>query len=135
MECIFCKIIARELPAEILYEDDGIMAILDINPMNFGHALVMPKMHCENILETPTYLIPGIFTLSQEIAIAIKSALCADGINIISNIGEAAGQTIFHTHIHIIPRHTDDGFKFRLNLKKYRDDELERVALKIRQSL
>ena len=135
MECIFCKIIAKELPAEVIYEDDEILSILDINPMNFGHTLIMPKLHCSDILIMPAYLMPKIFTLAQTIAVAIKESLNADGINLISNIGEAAGQTVFHTHIHIIPRHEEDGFKFRLNLKKYDNGELTNIANKIRNSL
>lgn len=135
MDCIFCQIINRQLPAEILYEDEALIAILDINPMNYGHTLVIPKEHTENMIEVAPNLIPSIFQLSQNLAKAIRQSLQADGINIISNIGHAAGQSVFHTHIHIIPRRIDDEFKFRLNLKKYQPGQLQEYAGKIRNCL
>ena len=135
MNCIFCKIISRELPAEVLFEDNDTIVILDINPMNYGHTLVIPKEHSENFLETAPNLLEKLFLVSQSVAKSIKKSLSADGINIVLNNGSAAGQTVFHTHIHIIPRMNDDEFKFHLNLKKYTKNQLSEYGQLIRELL
>ena len=105
--CIFCKIIKNEIPAVKIYEDAETLAFLDINPDTRGHALVIPKNHHENIYSLPveTWCLMNI--TAQKIAIAIKNALSADGINIIMNNESAAHQIIFHAHIHIIPRYNE----------------------------
>jgi histidine triad (HIT) family protein len=92
-------------------------------------------MHSENLIEAAPALIPRMFLLSQTMARAIKEALQADGMNIIANIGAAAGQSVFHTHIHLIPRNENDGFRFRLHLKKYQPEQLQEYAGKIRNCL
>ncbi|HRI47999.1 MAG TPA: HIT family protein, partial [Ignavibacteriaceae bacterium] len=106
-----------------------------IRPFNYGHSLVIPKNHYENFSEvTEEDLFPMIKSV-QEISKAIKSSLNADGFNVLSNNGAAAGQTIYHCHFHIIPRFTSDGFKFKMNLKEYSEDEMKEVAVKIKKYL
>lgn len=108
--CVFCKIITGEIPSKKVYEDDFTIAFLDIKPSNPGHTLVIPKEHFENIYSMPAEAFARLAITSQKIAIATKQALDCDGINIIMNNEAAAGQIIFHSHIHIIPRNQTDGF-------------------------
>lgn len=105
--CVFCKIIKNEIPAVKIYEDAETLAFLDINPDTRGHALIISKSHHENIYSLPveTWCLMNI--TAQKIAIAVKNALSADGVNIIMNNESAAHQIIFHAHIHIIPRYND----------------------------
>lgn len=109
MDCIFCKIVNYEIPGEIIYEDEKIMAFLDLHPAVKGHALLIPKVHCENFLALPDDLITYLFHRAKEIAPAIMKGSHADGFNIGINNGSSAGQVIFHCHIHLIPRHQNDG--------------------------
>lgn len=109
-DCLFCKIIAQELPCHQVYEDNNWLAFLDINPVNLGHILVLPKQHHRNLLDLPENLLREIGPLIQKIALAAKEATQADGINIGWNNEASAGQIIFHSHIHIIPRFKGDGF-------------------------
>lgn len=110
-DCIFCKIINKELPADFVYENDRIVAFLDIHPNNPGHTLVVPKEHHEDLLETPDETLAEILAKTKIIASAIMNAVNAEGFNSIFNTKPAAGQVIFHTHLHIIPRFSDDGLK------------------------
>lgn len=119
-DCIFCKIVAGEIPAEKVYEDEHTYAFLDINPNNFGHTLVLPKEHFENVFDTPEETLRHMHASAQKIARALRK-IDAGGVNIISNNGTAAGQIIFHAHIHVIPRYKDDGFKHWAQ-KKYTDE-------------
>ena len=106
---IFQKIIDREIPAHIVYEDEHTIAILDIAPKTLGHTLVIPKEFSRTILEMSPEVLGQYFTTVQKVAQAIKNGLEVDGVNIILNTEEAAGQAVFHTHTHIIPRFTNDG--------------------------
>lgn len=110
-DCLFCKIAKKEIPSEVIYEDDRTFAFLDINPNNIGHALVIPKSHAKNIYEITSDEFTKVMETVHRLAPAIKSALNADGINLGMNNDPAAGQIIPHAHVHIIPRYTDDGFK------------------------
>ena len=110
-DCIFCKIIKKEIPADFIYENDKIVAFLDIHPNNPGHALVVPKAHFHDLLETPDDVLADIMARTKKIAPAILKAVKADGFNSIFNTKPAAGQVVFHTHMHIIPRFTNDGLK------------------------
>lgn len=135
MSCIFCDIVAGTEKAEILFDDEKVLAFLDIRPFNYGHSLVIPKKHYENFSDvTEEDLFPMIKSV-QEISKAIKSSLNADGFNVLSNNGAAAGQTIYHCHFHIIPRFNSDGFKFKMNLKEYSEEEMKEVAFKIKKYL
>lgn len=108
--CIFCKIVSGEVPANKVYEDDETMAFLDIQPVNPGHTLIIPKDHFENIYTTPVMSWMRVQMTAQKVALAVKNALGADGVNVHMNNESAAGQVVPHTHVHIIPRYNDDGF-------------------------
>jgi len=110
-DCIFCKIINREIPSDIIYEDDQVMAFMDIRPVSRGHALVVPKVHSEDFLSTDDAALEYITPKVKQIANAVMIAMNADGINITTNHGAAAGQVVFHLHFHLIPRYKNDGLK------------------------
>lgn len=106
--CIFCKIANGEIPSATLYEDEDFRVILDLGPASKGHALILPKEHAANIFELPDDLAAKAIVLAKKIAATLKEGLHADGVNIVQNNGEAAGQTVFHFHMHIIPRYKGD---------------------------
>jgi histidine triad (HIT) family protein len=110
-DCIFCKIIAGEIPSHKVYEDDRVLAFLDIRPLNPGHTLVVPKSHADTWLANGDEDAMATASVARKIAPAILRAVGADACNVTSNIGKAAGQVVFHTHFHIIPRHENDGYK------------------------
>ncbi len=106
--CIFCKIANGEIPSATLYEDDDFRVILDLNPASKGHALVLPKEHYANVFELPEDLAAKAFVVAKKVAGKLSAGLGAIGFNIVQNNGEPAGQTVFHFHIHLIPRYKDD---------------------------
>ena len=107
--CIFCKIAAGEIPSKTIYEDGTFRVILDISPATRGHALIIPKEHYANIYELPEEQAAAAIILAKKLASHMAEALECDGFNIIQNNGEAAGQTVFHFHMHLIPRYEKDG--------------------------
>lgn len=109
-DCIFCKIIAGDILANKIYEDNDWVAFLDINPVNLGHTLLLPKTHHRNLFDLPTELLTTLGQVLQKIAQAIKEGTGADGLNIGWNNEPAAGQIVFHSHVHLIPRFDGDGF-------------------------
>ena len=109
MDCLFCKIIKKEIPAEIIYEDDKTAAILDINPRSPGHTMVLPKIHRQTILDLPEKEIEPLFGAVKKVTQLIKNSLKPEGFTIGINHGKISGQVIDHLHIHIIPRFKDDG--------------------------
>lgn len=106
--CIFCKIINHEIPSNIVYEDDDVLAILDAGPLNPGHTLVMPKKHVTSMLEADDETTTKVMTVVNHLSKKITKAMDADGCNILANCNEAAGQSVDHMHVHIIPRHLGD---------------------------
>ncbi len=106
--CIFCKILAGEIPSTAVYEDDDFKAILDVNPAARGHVIILPKNHAANIYELTDEDASKIMIVAKKIATAIEKAYHCDGVNILQNNGEAAGQTVFHLHVHVIPRFKGD---------------------------
>lgn len=108
-DCIFCKIANGEIPSATIYEDNDFRAILDISPASKGHALIIPKEHCDNIYEIKADTAAKVFPLASKLAKAMKEALNCDGMNIVQNNGTIAGQTVFHFHTHLIPRYEGDG--------------------------
>lgn len=106
-DCIFCKIIAGKIPSSKIYEDDKVLAFLDISQTTKGHTLVIPKEHVRNMLEMSDQTAADVFARLPKLARAIKTATGAKGLNILNNNEEVAGQTVFHAHIHIIPRYSD----------------------------
>ena len=106
--CIFCKIIDGSITSSKVYEDENILAILDLSQTTYGHTLVMPKKHYQNILEIPSDELATLMVKVQELAKLITAKLNANGVNILVNTNEAAGQTVMHLHIHIIPRYDEN---------------------------
>lgn len=110
--CIFCAIAAGEIPSFRIYEDDDVLACLDISPFSEGHTLVIPKAHTEGILDTPDGTLSTVVSRVKRIAAHIKAALPCEGFNILQNNGEAAGQTVRHVHFHIVPRNGSGPLSF-----------------------
>ncbi len=130
-DCLFCKIVAGEIPAEKVYEDDTVFAFLDIHPVNIGHTLVIPKAHSTNLYDISDNTLAHMMVVLKKLSIAIKEAVGADGINIEMNNEPVAGQIIFHTHLHIVPRFQGDGFTHWHGARDYREGEATQVAQKI----
>lgn len=103
--CIFCKIINHEIPSSVIYEDDDVLAILDISQVTRGHTLVMPKKHVRNVLEADEETVQKCILTARKLAAQIVTNLHASGVNILTNCGESAGQSVDHLHFHIIPRY------------------------------
>jgi len=133
---IFEKIVNREIPATVVYEDDDTLAFMDIGPIIKGHALVIPKTCYDPITETPDEVLCKLVTVAKRIAAAQMNELGADGVNIIQNNGAASGQEVPHIHIHVIPRFEGDGHHWNWDVKSYGDPaEMEQLAEKIRKGL
>jgi histidine triad (HIT) family protein len=132
--CLFCKIIKGEIPCTKIYEDEKFLAFLDINPVNHGHTLIVPKEHFDNTASTPDEILSELIIQGKKIGQALMESVGAEGFNFFTNNGKAAGQVIFHTHFHIIPRNLDDGLK-HWGSKKYNDGEAGEVAEKIKEKL
>ena len=109
MNCIFCKIINGDIPSTRIYEDDEFVIMLDIGPASFGHALLIPKEHYANLYEMPEELLSKAICLAKKWGEKMVKAFGADGLNLVQNNGLAAGQTVFHYHLHLIPRYEKDG--------------------------
>ncbi|HEM4423583.1 TPA: HIT family protein [Streptococcus suis] len=113
-DCIFCKIISGEIPASKVYEDGQVLAFLDITQVTKGHTLVVPKKHYRNVLDMDKKAAATLFSVVPTIARQLKEKLGASGLNIVNNNEEAAGQTVFHTHIHLLPRfNNQDGLSIQ----------------------
>jgi histidine triad (HIT) family protein len=134
-DTIFDKIIRRELPAEIIYEDADTLAFLDINPDNPGHTLVVPKKPSRNIYDIDEASLAAIGLTAKKVAEALRDALGAEGVNIITNNERAAGQIIFYAHLHVVPRFTNDGKNYAQKGKPYAEGEAADIAQKIRAKL
>ncbi len=135
-KCIFCQIVEGEIPTHHkVYEDSEVLAFLDINPNAHGHTLVIPKDHFENIYTTPDKRLCHMILIAKKLAIALKLATEADGINIIMNNEPGGNQAVMHAHIHVIPRHEGDDYPGLHNHKPYIGDEAKAVAEKIRENL
>lgn len=133
--CIFCKIVTGEISSYKIYENENILAFLDIAPVNIGHTLVIPKKHFINIYETPDELLVEMTQVVKKISVAIKSKLRVDGVNIAMNNDLAAGQVIFHSHIHVIPRIKDDGFALWHGKRPYNEGEAKKIMNLITEGL
>ncbi len=108
MDCIFCRIAAGEIPSATLYEDENFRVILDLGPATRGHALILPKAHYKDLTELPEELAGKAMILAKKVVTTGKKALHCQGYNVVQNNGEAAGQTVFHFHMHLIPRYEGD---------------------------
>lgn len=129
--CIFCKIANGDIPSRTIFEDNDFRVILDMSPASDGHALVLPKEHYANIYEMPEELTGKAFTLAKMMAEKMTKILDADGFNIVQNNGEVAGQTVFHFHVHLIPRYKTDGQDINWLPLKKTPEELDAVLGKL----
>ena len=112
-DCLFCKIIQREIPANIIYEDEYTLAFLDIAPIEEGHLLIIPKAHSVHLLDTPTEQLQHLMQATHKIAPALKKATQAEGLSLLQSTGKAAGQVIDHIHFHLVPRYQDRPINFK----------------------
>ena len=135
VDCAFCKIIRGESASEVLYRNRHAIAILDINPIHFGHVLIIPNTHSETFLEVPDEELPDIILATKVVSRAVVDLLNPPGFNIFSNNGKAAGQSVFHFHFHVTPRYEDDNIRFSLTLKKYSGMEMGDYGARIRKQI
>lgn len=133
-DCIFCKIVAREIPADIVYEDEYILAFLDIAPVNPGHTLIIPKIHVQDFLSASEETVDRVYRAAQKIGHSLINNLGAEGVNTTTNNGAAAGQEVFHWHVHAIPRYAGDGHG-PWKQGSYEGEEAKIVAEKIRTAI
>lgn len=134
--CPFCRIVSGEAAASIVYEDENVLAFMDLNPISVGHTLVIPKQHFENIYEVPNTLLAELTAAVKRVCVAVKKAVDADGIRVIQLNGRAAGQVVFHIHFHVVPAHSDAtaGTVHHRRVMSSRK-ELDETAQKIRENI
>ncbi len=133
--CIFCKIIEGEIPSTKIYEDDLVLAFMDISPINKGHILVIPKKHHITSSSIPEDIAGRMFHVGCRIGVALRRGLDYDGFNLHLADGTCAGQVIMHAHLHIVPRGVEDGFHWNWRHLKYEDNEVRETAEKIKARL
>lgn len=129
--CIFCKIANGEIPSKTLYEDDKFRVILDLGPASKGHALILPKNHYANLYELPEETAGEVMKLAKRMAAQMTERLGCEGFNLVQNNGELAGQTVFHFHMHLIPRYREDGQKIGWKPQEVSQEELEEIRKQI----
>ncbi len=130
-DCIFCKIIDGHIPSSKVYEDDHVLAFLDISQVTKGHTLVIPKTHKKDVHELTPEIAANLFSVVPKITMAMKETYDLKGVNLLNNNGEFAGQSVFHFHLHILPRHGEqDGFKptWDIHADAYTSDQLKEIA-------
>ena len=125
--CIFCKIANGEIPSKTLYEDDNFRVILDQGPATKGHALILPKEHYANLYELPEETAGEVMKLAKKMVVQMTRRLGCEGFNLVQNNGDLAGQTVFHFHMHMIPRYQADGQKIGWSPQEVTQDELEGI--------
>jgi histidine triad (HIT) family protein len=133
--CIFCKIVAGEIPSFKLYEDAETLAFMDINPVHDGHCLVIPKAHSPNVMEIRPENFAAAACIAAKVAKAVNAAVSCDGINLMQANGEGAGQSVGHVHLHIIPRRKADGLLFNWEPKPGERGHIASLAARIREFL
>lgn len=131
-DCIFCKIANGDIPANTLYEDEDFRAIFDASPASKGHALILPKEHYSNIFELSEEAASKVFVVAKKISAALSEETGCIGINVLQNNGEVAGQTVFHFHMHLIPRYKDDGVGISWAQGEPDQEYLKELAAKIK---
>ena len=129
--CIFCKIANGEIPSKTLYEDDKFRVILDLGPASNGNALILPKEHYAALYELPAVTVGEEMKLAKTMAAQMTQRLGCEGFNLVQNNGELAGQTVFHFHMHLIPRYRDDGQKIGWKPQEATQEELETIRAQI----
>ena len=128
-DCVFCKIVRKESFAYLVYEDEKVLAFLDNRPVSEGHTLVIPRAHYENLYTVPDDEVAYLFGIVKKVVLAVKAAVKADGIRIVQSNGSAAGQVVFHTHVHIISSYKNQK---KCNRRIYMDEEFEKIQIKIK---
>ena len=129
--CIFCKIANGEIPAATLYEDDDFRVILDLGPASKGHALILPKEHYANLYELPDELAAKVIILAKKMITKLTGVLGCDGYNLVQNNGSAAGQTVFHFHVHMIPRYEGDQVGLGWKMGELTDADRDEILAKL----
>jgi histidine triad (HIT) family protein len=133
-DCIFCRIAAGKLPAEVVLDTPRVLAFLDIAPVHYGHTLIIPKEHYQNLLDLPDDLWMEMGQASRQVARALQKSLYARGFNLGMNNFEAAGQVVFHAHLHVIPRYQNDGLLL-FPQGTYPPGDMEKVGIRLREAL
>jgi histidine triad (HIT) family protein len=131
-DCIFCKIVAGELPSQKIDEDERTIAFMDISPATSGHALVIPKQHSRDLLEVPAEDLEATILAAQRLAQRVKERLGADGVNLLNSCGRTAWQTVFHFHIHVIPRYENDPLRLPWTPSEGDSEEIAQTAVRLR---
>lgn len=131
-DCIFCKIVARELPAMIIDEDEQTLAFMDIAPATKGHALVIPKRHATDLWEIEPDQLAAVSVAAQRIALRLRDRLPVDGVNLINSCRPAAWQTVFHFHMHVIPRYVGDPLRLPWDPSPGETDDIAVIAAQLR---
>lgn len=127
-DCIFCKIAAGEIPSRKIYEDKDLIAIMDLNSTSKGHSLIIPKEHCTNIYDIDEDIAAKVMKTAKKLATKMTVALNCDGFNLLQNNGETAGQTMFHFHMHLIPRYKDaDNNMLKFTSVSFSDEEMDAI--------
>lgn len=127
-DCIFCKIAAGEIPSRKIYEDKDLIAIMDLNPTSKGHSLIIPKEHCTNIYDIDEDIAAKVMKTAKKLATKMTVVLNCDGFNLLQNNGETAGQTMFHFHMHLIPRYKDaDNNMLKFTSVSFSDEEMDAI--------
>lgn len=130
-DCIFCKLASGAIPTRCIYEDEDFKVILDAAPATRGHALILPKEHADDLYQLPEEMAGKAFVLAKRLAKSMTEILGCQGFNIVQNNGEAAGQTVFHFHIHLIPRYLDDGQGTFWEPRHFTDEMLDEIRSKL----
>lgn len=131
-ECIFCKIANGEIPSATLYEDEYFRAILDLGPASKGHTLILPKAHAASLYELPDDIAGKAMVLAKKLATKLDQVLECDGLNVVQNNGKAAGQTVFHFHMHLVPRYEGDQVNVSWNPGTLTDEERDELLGKLK---
>jgi histidine triad (HIT) family protein len=134
-DCVFCKIVARQIPATVVHEDEHTLAFMDLGQVNPGHVLVAVKKHAENLYALDDAQAGAVLRAAARVARAIRDAFAPQGLSVYQANGKAAGQTVFHYHVHLVPRHEGDGMALTWPVKNPPRDKLEEYAAKIRALL
>ncbi|QKT06883.1 HIT family protein [Gordonia sp. X0973] len=134
-DCVFCDIVAGTSPARQVYADDYVVGFLDIRPVMRGHTLIIPRAHSSGLADLETGNGEKMFAVGQRVGVAMRTAFDADGVNLLVNDGRAAMQTVFHTHLHVVPRHRGDKLSFAKGLVIRRDPDPDETAELIRAAL
>ncbi len=136
MNCVFCRIVAGTADVSVVYEDDRLLAFCDVNPVNPGHVLIIPKTHCVGLADLEVADGSRMFAVAQRLAAAVRSiGVRCEGVNLSLADGEAAGQEIFHVHLHVIPRYRGDYFRLDSGQRRASRTDLDDIAARVRAKL